>query len=107
MKFFFIIFSALSGFPINTIRTFDYTGPSTVGQAIITVRDSAIRDSGGGTAIYKVTVYEKLSINPPTVTLAPNATATFSATGGVPPYTFSAQYGAIDSLGLYTFPIGY
>jgi N-acetylneuraminic acid mutarotase len=78
-----------------------FTAPSTMGTAVITVTDS--RNSKAAAI---VTIISVLTISPAKISLAPNATATFTASGGVPPYTFSANYGSINSLGLYTFSVG-
>ncbi len=84
-----------------------YTATSTSGEDMITVTDSL-----ENTTTSKVFIYSELAINPPAITLAPNATVTFSVFGGVPPYKFSSDSQTItqdpddSTKAIYTFPQG-
>ncbi len=77
-----------------------YTAPAAAGSATVRVTDSI-----GGTATATVTINAALAITPSTKILAVTNTFTFSATGGVSPFTYSifAGGGTINSAsGLYT-----
>ena len=81
-----------------------YTAPASTGTAIVTVTDSL-----GNTSASNITINPALVISPLTKTLAVNDTATFTATGGVTPYSFAMATGSagtvISSTGVYTAPI--
>ncbi len=72
-----------------------YTASSTAGPAVIRGVDSL-----GNTTVANVTVYSGLGITPPSMNLAKNATGTFSATGGTPPYTWEKDHGTITPSGV-------
>lgn len=79
-----------------------YTAPATAGSAVVRVTDN-----NGQTADATITVNPALAISPASVTIGLSATQTFTATGGVSPYTFAVQVGVgtINSTsGLYTAP---
>ncbi len=66
-----------------------------------------VMDDQGGTAQGSVVVAitEGLGISPSAATLEVNATQTFAATNGTPPFTFLATLGTIDpATGAYTAP---
>ena len=65
--------------------TSTYTAPDFSEEAVIEVTD----DVTGHTDTATVTVYFPLTIIPTTVTLQPDTAYQFSASGGVPPYTFT------------------
>ncbi|MCM2279940.1 MAG: hypothetical protein NDJ89_17845 [Oligoflexia bacterium] len=77
-----------------------YTAPASAGTATMRVTDSQ-----GNTSDAAITVNASLVISPTTKTLAVNNSAGFSASGGIPPYSFSASAGSIASgSGAYTAP---
>lgn len=83
--------------------TGEYTAPAGTGAAVVRVTDSL-----GNTSNANVTVTNVLTISPSTpVYIDINGTMQFSATGGVPPNTYSCTNGgsSIDpSTGEYTAP---
>ncbi|MCM2323523.1 MAG: hypothetical protein NDJ90_09705, partial [Oligoflexia bacterium] len=82
------------------VSTGAFTAPAATGPITVTVTDSQAH-----TATATVTVNPALSILPAAPTLAPSAGQTFTAAGGVPPYTFSllSGLGSINSeTGAYT-----
>ena len=78
-----------------------YSAPNTPGSAIVTATDSR-----GNQATASVTVNAALAISPSTKALAVGNTSTFSASGGVPPYTYSvvSVTGGTFNGGAYTAP---
>lgn len=77
-----------------------YTAPSSSGTAVVTVTDS-----DGNTSTANITINAALAINQTSKTLAVTNNFTFSATGGVAPYSFTSTNGAINSsTGVYTAP---
>ncbi len=98
-------FSVLSGGAGGTINssTGTYTAPGSSGTDTIQVKDAT-----GQTANATLTVVAAppLAISPSSLTLNPNDTYSFTATGGVPPYTYSLSSGSgsITSGGIYTAP---
>ncbi|MFI5390578.1 MAG: kelch repeat-containing protein [Bacteriovoracales bacterium] len=102
------IFTASGGVPpysfranIGTIdpNTGSYFGSTKVGEEIITVYDSM-----GNKTTSTVTINPDLTINPTSLSMTPRGTATFTILGGIPPYSFSASLGTINSSGFYTSP---
>jgi len=96
------VFSIQSGGGSINSSTGFYTAPAAAGSAVILVTDSQ-----GGTATANVTINAALAISPTSKTMVANATQTFTATGGVAPYTYSLQSGtgSINSTtGVYTAP---
>ncbi len=95
-------FSILSGTGTVNATTGLYTAPATAGSAVVRVTDNL-----GATANANVTVNAALAITPATKTLAVNNVFTFTATGGVSPFTYSlfSGGGVINaSTGAYTAP---
>ncbi|MBI2606671.1 MAG: hypothetical protein HYW49_11395 [Deltaproteobacteria bacterium] len=94
-------FSISSG--IGTVSSAGlYQAPANPGQAMIKVADAA-----ANTAYAVVYVGELLTINPTSKTLGTNASFTFTASGGLAPYTFTvvSGLGAINpNTGAYTAP---
>lgn len=80
----------------NTYTAGTNPGTFTIGAA----------DTAGSTAIAIVTVHPQLAISPTSQSVEKGKTLQFSATGGVPPLTFTISVnksgGAIDQNGLYT-----
>jgi hypothetical protein len=70
------------------------------------VDDVQVIDSAFDVATATVTVGGGLAIAPPGITLAPGNTQQFTASGGMPPYTWqlvtSASGGSVSAAGLYT-----
>lgn len=85
----------------GTINSFTgaYTAPNTAGSATVRVTDSM-----GNTSDASVTINSALAISPSTKALSQNLTFTFTATGGVSPYTFSMHsgLGSVTAGGFYT-----
>ncbi|MGZ3775551.1 MAG: Lcl domain-containing protein [Pseudobdellovibrionaceae bacterium] len=81
-----------------------YTAPNVPGTYQITVHDSQALTPNSVTAT--ILVNSALSLLPTTAAVSVNAEKVFSASGGVPPYTYSKQSGSgsISSSGLYTAP---
>jgi len=95
-------YSVVSGGGSINASTGLYTAPVAAGSAVVRVTDNL-----GATADASVTINAALAIVPATKSLAVNNIYTFSATGGVSPYTFSivSGGGAINSSsGAYTAP---
>lgn len=95
-------YSILSGGGSINSSTGVFNAPATAGSVVVQVTDSL-----GSTANATVTVAAALTISPATITKAVNSTQTFSATGGVTPYTFSVVSGGgsiNSSTGLFTAP---
>ena len=77
-----------------------YTAPSTPGVYLVRVTDAL-----GAVADGVVTVNEALSVSPAAVSLAVGAIQSFTAAGGVPPYTYSVASGGGTLTGAtYTAP---
>lgn len=95
-------FSKVSGGgTINAVSGF-FTAPAVAGTTVVRVTDSL-----AATADATITVNAALAISPASKTLAVNNIFTFSATGGVSPYTYSitAGGGTINATsGAYTAP---
>ena len=99
-------YSVISGTGTIDPETGLYTAPGIEGTEVISVKDSygkVITASvevivGGGIPV--------LVISPSSITVYKGSTATFTATGGIPPYTFSfiAGIGDINPAGIYTAP---
>ncbi len=95
-------FSVFSGGGSINASTGVYTAPVTAGTAVVRVTDNL-----GATTDASVTINAALAIVPATKTLAVNNVFTFSATGGVSPYTYSVAVGGgviNASTGAYTAP---
>lgn len=95
-------FSILSGTGTVNPTSGLYTAPAAAGSAVVRVTDNL-----GATANANVTVNAALAISPATKTLAVNNVFTFTATGGVSPFTYSvfSGGGVINaSTGAYTAP---
>ncbi|MCM2280035.1 MAG: hypothetical protein NDJ89_18330 [Oligoflexia bacterium] len=96
------VFSLVSGGGSIDASSGLYSAPEAGGTAVARVSDAI-----GGTAEAAITIYDGLTISPFAKTLIVNGTASFSASGGVAPYTYSvfAGGGAIDALsGVYSAP---
>jgi hypothetical protein len=81
-----------------------FTAPASTSTVVLEVADAA-----GSTATVSITVINALVLSPTTVQLASTNSATFSATGGIAPYTFAMDIGggAVNaSTGAYTAPAG-
>ena len=78
-----------------------YTAPATSGSAVVLATDSL-----GNTASASVTIKPALAISPTAAALGATGQTTFSATGGLAPYTFSViGTGTIGATtGAYTAP---
>lgn len=94
-------YSIVSGGGSINNSTGEYTAPNTAGSAVIRVTDSL-----GNLASSSVTVASPVQISPVSYTLAVNNQKTFTASGGLAPYTFSlvSGVGAITTAGVYTAP---
>lgn len=95
-------FSIVSGGgTINAVSGL-FTAPAVTGSTVVRVTDSL-----AATADATITINAALAISPATKTLAVNNIFTFSATGGVSPYTYSifSGGGSINATsGAYTAP---
>ena len=95
-------YSIVSGGGVINSSTGAFTAPATAGSVVVRVTDSLSQQSST-----TVTVNAALVISPATKTLAVNNTFTFSAAGGVAPYTYSIVSGGgtmNSSSGLFTSP---
>lgn len=95
-------FSVLSGGGSINSSTGAYTAPSTPGSAVVRVTDNV-----GATADSNVTINPAIAISPTALNMLTNGSQTFTATGGVTPYTFSVLSGGgsiNSSTGAYTAP---
>lgn len=95
-------YSVVSGSGSILSTTGNYTASATAGSATVRVTDGQ-----GHTADAIVTIKAALKISPSNVTLVWGSNATFSATGGVSPFTYSIEsgVGSINSTtGKYTAP---
>ena len=95
-------FSIFSGGGSINAGTGFFTAPAVSGTTVVRVTDSL-----SNTANATVTINPALAISPATKTLAVNNSFTFTATGGVSPYTYSifAGGGSINATtGAYTAP---
>ncbi|MGZ3774501.1 MAG: beta strand repeat-containing protein [Bdellovibrio sp.] len=92
-------FSISSGDGTVNATTGAFKAPATPGTSTVRVTDSVgnIKDA-------TVTIYDGITISPFTKNLAVNQTFTFSATGGIKPYTFSlfSGVGTVSSSGSYS-----
>jgi len=77
-----------------------YTAVTSPGSAHVEVMDAL-----GNKATATVTVVPGLSISPTSPRMSMSSTASFSASGGVAPYSFSASSGVISAQGNYTAPM--
>jgi hypothetical protein len=98
------VFSILTGGDSGSIvwDTGVYTAPATAGTVTVQVADSLPSTPSTAT----VNVYAPLVIAPDPATVDAGSTLTFTASGGVPAYTFEkvSGVGSISSGGLYTAP---
>lgn len=95
-------FSVIAGGGSVNVATGVYTAPNAAGTATVRVTDSF-----GNTSSAAVTINPALAISPATKTVAVNNSATFSASGGVGPYSYSvaAGGGSVNAAtGVYTAP---
>ena len=78
-----------------------YIAPVSAGSAVVRVTDRL-----GNTSDASITVNPAIGIIPTEKTLAVNNSFDFSASGGVPPYTYSRPFGngSISAAGHYTAP---
>lgn len=76
-----------------------YTAPSTTGTAQVTVKDSLNR-----TKVLNINIVPELSLVAANINVTANKTLQFTASGGLPPYSYSVVSGGgeISSTGLYT-----
>ncbi|MCM2277184.1 MAG: hypothetical protein NDJ89_03845 [Oligoflexia bacterium] len=79
----------------GTFAGASYTAPASPGIYTITARDSQLPSPN--TAQATVIVNPALSVSPATLTLAAGNTHSFSASGGVPPYSYSTSSGSIHT----------
>lgn len=97
-----LTYSKFSGVGSINASTGVYTAPAGAGSAVVRVTDSL-----GAAASANITINAALSISPATQTMVINGALSFSATGGVSPYTYSviSGSGAVNaSTGSYTAP---
>jgi hypothetical protein len=73
------------------ISGLNYTLPSTPGEYVVTVKDTSVAPPLIAKAL--VTAVEPLAISPDHLNLALGNSFRFSASGGIPPYTYSLQSG--------------
>ena len=95
-------YSIFSGAGSIVASTGAFTAPATAGSVVVRVTDALSQISGS-----TVTINAALAISPAAPTLAVNGTQTFSASGGVSPYTYSifSGGGSINaSTGAFTAP---
>jgi hypothetical protein len=94
-------YSIVSGAGSVNASTGVFTAPASAGTTVVRVTDSLSQ-----TADATVTVVAALSISPPSVTLAINNSQTFTAAGGIGPYTYAlvSGTGSITAGGVYTAP---
>ena len=110
-------FNAEGGFPgykysmIQGTGTIDpdtglYTAPGTEGTEIISVKDSYGNTKTASIEVIIGAGTPVLIISPSSLTVFKGTNAAFTATGGIPPYTFSltSGIGSITPGGLYTAP---
>lgn len=96
------VFSVVSGGGSIGSSSGAFTAPASIATVVVRVTDDR-----GNTSDATVTVNDPLTISPSTFVLAVNNLRTFTAAGGVAPYTFSVQSGtgSVDpSTGVYTAP---
>jgi alpha-tubulin suppressor-like RCC1 family protein len=96
-------FSMVSGSGTIDPNTGLYTSPATTGTDVVRITDGA-----GSTVNATITIQDALAISPTTPLVEDLSNTVFSATGGVPPYTFSvyAGNGFINpTTGSFTAPI--
>jgi hypothetical protein len=78
-----------------------YTPPASAGTATVRVADSGVRSANA-----TITLPGPLTLAPLSATVGAGTTATFTAAGGRPPYTYAvvAGGGAVSNAGVYTAP---
>ena len=95
-------YSVFSGSGTINSSTGAYTADAVAGSAVVRVTDSLSQTSDSA-----ITINSALAITPALVTLAVNGTQTFSATGGVSPYSYSIVSGGgsiVSATGAFTAP---
>ena len=95
-------YSIFSGGGSINASTGAFTAPATAGSVVVRVTDSLSNTSSA-----TVAVNPALAITPTMITLSVNNVTTFSATGGVSPYTyfiFSGGGGIVAATGVFTAP---
>jgi hypothetical protein len=93
-------FSKVSGIGSIDPSSGIYTAPGGTGTAVVQVEDSL-----GNSVSTSVTVVGTLAISPSAPSLGVNGTQTFTASGGVTPYTYSVHVGGGSLAGaVYTAP---
>ncbi len=95
-------FSILSGSGVINASTGVYTASAIAGSVVVRVTDNM-----GSTADSNVTINSALAIAPTSQTTLINSSISFSASGGVSPYTYSVLSGTGSvngSSGIYTAP---
>ncbi len=95
-------YSIVSGGGSINSSTGAFTAPATAGTVVVRVTDSLLNSTNS-----TVTINPAVQISPTTLTLAVNNTTTFSASGGVSPYTYSIVSGGgslNSSTGIFTAP---
>jgi hypothetical protein len=96
-------YSRVSGVGTIDSATGEYTAPESAGSAIVQVIDS---NSPPTSKQSTVEIFEPLEINPRVVTVTAGRSYTFSATGGITPYTYSVLSGGGSFSGnAYTAPL--
>ncbi len=96
-----VTFAVLSGDGAIDAATGVYTAPSSAGSAVIRVTDV-----NGDIADSNVTIMGAVALTPATQTVAANSSFAFTASNGVPPYSFSIANGggSVSASGVYTAP---
>lgn len=96
-----VVISIESGLGSFDPGTGTYSAPGVSGIATLIAHDSL-----GNEARSKITINSSLLINPPMIELVINSQHTFTATGGVPPYSYTLVSGAgsVTLAGVYSAP---